>query len=411
MLALKALSMLIFIIIGMLMLTRGTILTMTKGLSIHQIPLLDAQQEFPLIPSITLTVCPEGPPTCDFKKIQDAIHAAPETPPVTFENRKPVAIPQIKIAPGTYQENLIVLKSVWLQGAGREQTTVMGKLEGLDAKRPTIFVAGSWHITVGITHMKIVGNSEAIQVVGRVSGLIAHNSIQPRGDTGVGGIWLTGAFAHLLIASNLIKGGKSGIVLQGVKGWISFDSPFIPLNARHGILIAHNEITGCHFDYPYGGDGIDLNNAHGIWIAVNHLYDNDTGIQLYGSTAIDIDTNILEENDYGIQSWKSTDVQIWQNLIARNEGPGIELLPGSSNIRIEINRIVSNNHDGIRSDYSPDLGIYIGIEILHMNHIEHNQGYGINLDPRFITRCEANQVSSNKNGDYSSEELRAKCGG
>jgi hypothetical protein len=64
----------------------------------------------------TLTVCESGPPTCDYKSIQEAIDAAK-----TGDT--------IKIAAGTYQEHLEVpdggtATRLTLQGAGAGQTTI-----------------------------------------------------------------------------------------------------------------------------------------------------------------------------------------------------------------------------------------------------------------------------------------------
>lgn len=55
------------------------------------------------------TVCPQGPPTCPFKKIADAIAAA-----------EPGSV--ISIGPGTYSERFTIDKSITLRGAGRMLT-------------------------------------------------------------------------------------------------------------------------------------------------------------------------------------------------------------------------------------------------------------------------------------------------
>lgn len=55
------------------------------------------------------TVCPQGPPTCPFKKIADAIAAA-----------EPGAV--ITIGPGTYTERFTIDKPLTLRGAGRTLT-------------------------------------------------------------------------------------------------------------------------------------------------------------------------------------------------------------------------------------------------------------------------------------------------
>ncbi len=58
-----------------------------------------------------LTVCPQGPPACDFSKIQKAIEAAPYGATIRIEE-------------GTYIEHLLVKKSLRLIGAGQNKTTV-----------------------------------------------------------------------------------------------------------------------------------------------------------------------------------------------------------------------------------------------------------------------------------------------
>jgi pectin methylesterase-like acyl-CoA thioesterase len=59
----------------------------------------------------TLTVCPTGPPVCEFATVQAALAAAHDGD-------------RILIAPGTYAGGFTVGKSVSLIGAGEGQTTV-----------------------------------------------------------------------------------------------------------------------------------------------------------------------------------------------------------------------------------------------------------------------------------------------
>jgi len=62
-------------------------------------------------PPPLLTVCPQGPPACDFASIQEAVQAA-----------NPGDI--LWIYPGTYQESLIIDKSLKLVASQREKVII-----------------------------------------------------------------------------------------------------------------------------------------------------------------------------------------------------------------------------------------------------------------------------------------------
>lgn len=383
------------------------------------------QQELPITPSVTLTVCLKGPPTCDFRKIQDAINAAPETPPVRSWEEKPV-IPLIKIAPGTYVENLVVLKNLWLQGqgAGHEQTIVRGQLEGLDAQRPTIFIAGSWPIAVGITGLYIGGISKAIQIAGQISGMISDNKIIALGEKGVGGIWLQGALAYLVISNNLIALGETGIHLENVSPASYEVKPSsLVSDPNYGVWIVKNEILEIRQrewepgwgTYPFSGHGITLHHANGIAITRNRISKNAlSGVFVGDAQTVLVSENTLAANGFGVWMTLPTNlgIKLLGNRIIAN-GVGISIWSGLG-IEIEGNTISDNRSDGISTLPLP-YPYYPLIEIwsLKGNRIDHNGGYGIDLDPQVIrvVTCKDNQVSSNQKGDYSSEELRAKCGG
>ncbi|MGQ9733977.1 MAG: hypothetical protein ACUVQU_02855 [Candidatus Bipolaricaulia bacterium] len=102
----------------------------------------------PLPPELLypLTVCPEGPPQCDFAAIQAAIEAAV---PGAF----------ILIYPGTYRENLILDKSLSLAATESGQVRIQG-----DPERETILtlqVDGEMNVLLeGIT---IVGLTDLAQ--------------------------------------------------------------------------------------------------------------------------------------------------------------------------------------------------------------------------------------------------------
>ena len=75
--------------------------------------------------SATLTVCPQGPPQCQFTTIEEALAAAADGD-------------RILIAPGTYAGGLAITKSVRLIGAGANETTISGNN---GQRRPVVTVS------------------------------------------------------------------------------------------------------------------------------------------------------------------------------------------------------------------------------------------------------------------------------
>ncbi|MGQ9734913.1 MAG: hypothetical protein ACUVQU_07730 [Candidatus Bipolaricaulia bacterium] len=75
---------------------------------------------------ISFHVCPQG---CPFTSIQEAIDAAPEG-----------AI--IEVGPGTYRENLLIQKSLWIIGSGSDSTIIIQGAQG-EWEPPVVRILGS----------------------------------------------------------------------------------------------------------------------------------------------------------------------------------------------------------------------------------------------------------------------------
>jgi hypothetical protein len=177
--------------------------------STPSMPPLRPVKNLPIEPLAVLTVCPEGPPTCRFASLQEAIESAPETPPVTTWETPP-KLPLIHIAPGLYEERVVILKNVWLKGADRESVTLRGPdhAEAQGSAAAAIFIAGADHLAVAVEALTIEG---PIRIVGSVSGVLLNNRFQPDRD-GNGGVELNGLL-NLNLENNLFT--HTGIYMTG----------------------------------------------------------------------------------------------------------------------------------------------------------------------------------------------------
>jgi hypothetical protein len=173
----------------------------------------------------TLTVCPSGPPTCQFASIQAALDASSDDD-------------RIEVAAGSYDGGLTIRTSVGLLGAGAEQTTIEGG-------SPVVTVAADTSVTMrGVT---ITGG-----VWSPVRGAGIHNegtltveetAIRENiafGATGVGGIYSSG---RLALDGSTVSDNEGGF--PGVGG----------VSNQGTAAITDSTISG-NYGYLGGGGGI-----------------------------------------------------------------------------------------------------------------------------------------------------------
>jgi parallel beta-helix repeat protein len=328
-------------------------------------------------PIVELTVCIEGPPSCQFKHIQDAINAAPDVHGV-LSWETPPELPLIRVSSGVYDEQIqIIAKSVWLRGEGRVTL------------RSGILVVGFGKTAIGIEGMTTQGG---IGVVGEVSGVIAKNNIN-------GTIALTGALTNLMIRNNIIGGAAIGIFLQGVSPSSTLGRG---LAGDASVFIAENEI----FEHTAagGGEGIWVKDAKEVAIVSNRIYKNRSwGIFLQKAEA-NISANIFEANGGGIQAYDSR-VSIVGNRIERHGYTAISVSGGEYFVRM--NQLRNNKGEGI------EVGIEAAVQVVE--NIIANNRTGLSVARLSdIKVCKSNQISENQ-VNYAdialnpNEELRKQC--
>ncbi len=98
------------------------------------------------VESRVLTVCPEGPPACQFATIGEAIAAAL---PIQLLGGEPLLL----IQPGTYRENLLIDRSILLVATEAEQVRIQGVLTG----QPTLTLETRGDLRVTLEGITILG--------------------------------------------------------------------------------------------------------------------------------------------------------------------------------------------------------------------------------------------------------------
>ncbi len=360
----------------------------------------DQEGDLPIEPLVELTVCPQGPPVCQFTKIQEAIDAAPFTAPVESWDPPP-QIPFVRIAPGLYEESITILKNIWLQGADKEKVILRGRIQGTNPPF-ALFIAGSFGLGIGVENMTIEGG---LRITGEVTGLIRNNRFQPDA-LGKGGADLGGTL-NIALVNNLFA--RTGIYVVGA----------LPLfrdrlggfrGQEASVVIDHNVFTGSPDAALY------VRESEEVLVALNRIQGASIGVVLLDVERAVIWGNILEDNGEGISGCcGNRGVTITGNRIERNRGSGLSLSLGSGGeYLVEGNRVLENGGAGIEWGSMAQLRI-LGNTVTG-NRVGLRLGSRKVADLEKLKECRDNQVFGNE-VNYAGwnhqplEELRRRCEG
>lgn len=288
----------------------------------------------------TLTVCPQGSPSCHFTRIQDAIDAASEGTIIVIKS-------------GTYEENLIVRKSLTIQAAEGEQVVVKSVMESL----PTLLLV----------------NGRPIHV--EVRGLTSQPARQHQGN----GIEIMGMVAAR-IERNTIQDYQWGILVLGKEGQLGLsDLPVvIHENTIHSSIWIRQSITvavsknAIQRNAAPEAVGIAIDNSGNILVSEN-LIEGGGGV-LISQSFVEMMRNLIKKNIAGVHI-EGSRVSLSDNQIEQN-GWGVAVAsrsrrPLDSLVRLTGNRITQQE--------------YIGLVVESLE---------------YIAECQGNQIRDNKQGDY-----------
>lgn len=306
---------------------------------------LSGFSEAGLVPAraASYTVCPAGPPTCDYSVIQDAVDAAGDGD-------------EIKVATGTYADIndhdgllqvVYIDKSITIRGGYTTAFTEPPDSEAnpttLDAGRQgrVLYITGN--INPMISGLRITGGDATIHgdwesgggvFIANSTAIIDDNDVFNNTADGGGGIWLDNSDATLsnnsIISNTATDGG-------GIYMWESDNATLIDNNISHNTAVSYTgglrSLDGDNITLT--GNTISYNS--GDWSGGLDLRGN--GIKLIGNTII---SNTATDHGGGLSL--SGDIKLIGNIISYNTGVagggGMVLWGGSPTL---INNIIANN--------------------------------------------------------------------
>lgn len=233
----------------------------------------------------------------DFSSIADAlasINPTAETPYL------------IKVMPGTYTENITMKSYTYLQGTGRDVTTIQSPID----QAHVITIPNLSNVTISDIAITKSGN------YGSFYGVYIESS------------------SSVAIMSNIVNGGL--YIWSSLS--VSIMENIIPSSNYAGIqfvnsspLIVGNTISG----NGYGIQGIATSGHYVPIISRNIIIQNGNGILISGASwgglnhcAPEITENIIEGNNSGISLFGSSP-KIVRNIITGNQGGDLYLEPSS----------------------------------------------------------------------------------
>lgn len=284
----------------------------------------------------------------DFIKIQDAIDNASNGD-------------TIYVYSGFYQENLLVDKSVILQGSDRETTIIDG-----DGSR-VVSVSVSW---VNINGFTIQNGQYGIWLSSSSDSIITNNTFHSNGIT------ITG---NSLKYWNRHTIENNSVNDRPIRYYKNAKDIIVPSDTAQVILANCTNVSIHNLELSTVDTAIQLGFSYHNTIIDNQIYNNRQGIELVNSSFNTITNNHIannKKNGLDIHTRSNTNYII-NNIINSNKCDGINVYRHSNNNHIIQNDIGNNSLIGV------DIYDSANNTFIDKNHIYDNKYVGLYL--RFTT--------------------------
>jgi parallel beta-helix repeat protein len=309
----------------------------------------------------SLTVCPAGPPVCDYRTIQSAVDAADDGDSIKIAGGVYTDVstrPRQDYFSGTITQVVYITKSLTLQGGyttaftdppdpEAHPTTLDAQERGRALYVAAMYIDGAYaNMTVTVEGLRLTGGN----ATGLGGGYWPHD--YPDGG-GVYVFYATAIFRNNQIFSNTAA--------------LGFGGGFFALGGSN-IVLAFNQVYNNTAEN--GGGGIFLEDNPNVTLVDNQIYSNSAragcGIELFRSDNSVLTGNYIFNNtggwyNGGIYINASSNITLASNFVYGNavdyEGGGIGIF--GSKVTLMDNQVLSNTAGssggggGINLSYSP----------------------------------------------------------
>ncbi len=265
-----------------------------------------------------------------FSKIFDAINKSGQGDTVFVYN-------------GTYAENIIINKSIYLIGENQNNTLIDGQHIGN--------VVSIFADNTSINNFTIINSGTALNNSG-VMVLSDENSIYKNTILNSS----IGVVLHYckdnIIQQNTVKHNVFGIGIHNCNEENRIAENEVFDNNASGIYLAYCK-NNTIFDNFVKGNSYGIAISFGSYnnVSENIILQNKDGINLYFCNQTTIFKNSIFDSEYGLTSTESNFNKIYENYVANSTIRGINLVIGSDN-----NKLYKNTISGC------DMGVYISID-------------------------------------------------